>query len=161
MHKFSRHYQESILIQSSPDDLFSFVDNHKNFSSHMNKKSWMMGGGRMQTETDAGHGQSVGSHIRMQGKAFGLDIFLDEVITKHEVPKYKEWETVSEPKLVVIGEYRMGFTIEEQANQSSLKVYIDYDLPRHNTWLGFFFGNLYAKWCVHQMVTGVSSNWQQ
>lgn len=39
------------------------------------------GGGKMETWVDKGKGQKVGSHIKMSGKVFGINLFLDEVIT--------------------------------------------------------------------------------
>ena len=46
----------------------------------MSKPSWKMGGGRMMVDVDAGRGQVVGSHIRLNGHAFGFPLGLDEVV---------------------------------------------------------------------------------
>lgn len=70
-----------------------------------------MGGGRMETMVDEGRGQKIGSHIRLSGKAFGISVALDEVVTRYEPPRFKTWETVGTPKLLVIGHYRMGIEI--------------------------------------------------
>lgn len=158
--KFSRHYQESAFIKASPEKVFSFADDHRNFSSHMNKSSWMMGGGKMKTEVDQGKGQKVGSHIKMGGKAFGLDLYLDEVITSHNFPTQKEWQTVGKVNLLVIDHYILGFEIKPQGNGSLLRVYIDYDLPKSaKTYvLGLLFSKMYAKWCVRQMLYRVKNH---
>lgn len=159
MVKLPHHYTESLIVSVSPQNLFAFVDNHANLSSHMGQSSLMMGGGNMVTEIDKGMGQKVGSHIRLKGKAFGLNIYLDEVVTQHEPPKLKSWETVSYPKLYVIGNYRMGFEITPQEKISRLVVFIDYELPRGAArLLGFLFGYMYAKWCVKQMIKSVRKN---
>ncbi len=152
-----RHYEESIVVDSSPEELFVFVDNHKQFSSHMGKSSWMMGGGHMETTVDAGNGQKAGSHICMSGTAFGMKLFLDEVVTQYEPPYKKAWETVGSPELIVIGHYGMGFEIKPQNTGSTLRIFIDYELPTKNVWLGILFGDIFAKWCVHQMVEGARS----
>ena len=149
-----KHYEESIVVDSSPEELFAFVDNHQQFSSHMNKSSWMMGGGHMETTVDAGNGQKVGSHIRMSGTAFGMKLFLDEVVIQYEPPYKKTWKTVGSPELIVIGHYGMGLEIKPQNLGSSLRVFIDYELPAQNAWLGILFGDIFAKWCVHQMIEG-------
>jgi len=113
----------------------------------------------MVTEIDNDLGQKVGSHIQLKGKAFGLNIYLDEVVTQHEPPKLKSWETVAYPKLYVIGNYRMGFEITPQEKGSRLVVFIDYELPRGAArLLGFLFGYMYAQWCVKQMITSVRKN---
>lgn len=156
MNKTLRHYEESVLIPASPHDLFNYVDDHKNFSSHMSKASPMLGGGKMEVSVDEGDGRKVGSHIRLKGTAFGIKLSLDEVVTRYEPPLLKTWETVGIPKLLVIGQYRMGVEIKPQNTNSLLRVFIDYDLPTANTWLGQLFSGFYAKWCVRQMLKGAS-----
>ncbi len=147
-----RHYEESVPIQAAPKTLFAFVDNHSHLSSHMGRSSWMMGGGRMKTETDEGRGRTVGSHIRMSGNVLGIKLFLDEVIIQREPPRLKVWETIGTPRLLVIGQYRMGLEISDENGISRLRVFIDYGLPAKNAWLGKLFGGVYAKWCVRQML---------
>jgi hypothetical protein len=68
-------------------------------------------------------------------------------------PRHKAWETVGNPTLLVIGNYRLGFDIASRGNSSDLRVFIDYDLPPSPKlrWLGNLLGPIYAKWCVGQM----------
>jgi len=149
---YERHYEDSALIPAGAAEVFAFIDDHTRIMSHMNKPSLMMGGGRGDISFDAGHGQEVGSHIRMSGKAFGITVFVDEVITRYEPPRIKIWETVGTPKLLVIGHYRMKVEIEPRADGSLLRLSIDYNLPTKNVWLGNLFGGYYAKWCVQQVI---------
>ena len=162
MSKESRHYEDSAFVAAPAEEVFSYVDNHANFSSHMNKSSWMMGGGKMETQVDEGKGQKVGSHIQMSGEVFGIEVSLDEVITEHEPPKRKAWKTVGTPKLIVIGEYQMGLEIEPEDANSNLTVSIDYSLPdsQKTRWIGQLFGGIYAKWCVGQMVNGTKNHFE-
>ena len=148
----SRHYGNSKLINATVAEVFAYIDDHAHLSSHMNKPSWMMGGGRMNTSVDEGNGQRVGSHIRMNGKVLGIKLFLDEVVTRREPPLLKIWETIGKLRLLIIGHYRMGIELEPQASNSLLHVFIDYDLPLTNAWLGQLFGGFYAKWCVQRML---------
>lgn len=152
---FSKHYHEDGLVSSSPEKVFAYLDDHIRLSSHMTRSSWVMGGGRMETTIDEGGGQKVGSHIRLSGKAFGMSIALDEVVTRHEAPRFKIWETVGTPRLLVIGHYRLGIEVTPHNDISNLHVFIDYNLPDTNAWLGYLFGKAYAKWCVRQMLYGV------
>lgn len=156
MENFSRHYEDDAFIPAPAETVFAFADNHENFSSHMTKSSWMMGGGKMETHVDEGRGQKIGSHIKMSGKAFGISLYLDEVITKYEPPYCKEWQTVGDLSLLVIDHYRLGFEITPENNGSRLRVYIDYNLPKslRTRLLGYPFGGMYAKWCVNQMLGG-------
>lgn len=157
------HYENIVEVSASPAEIFSYADNFANFSSHMNKSSWMMAGSKMATETDEGNGQRVGSHIRMNGNILGINVHLDEVITLHESPLRKAWETVGDLNLLVVDHYKLGFEIEEVIDKSKLRVYIDYNLPQtyKTRLLGYLFGSMYAKWCVNQMVNGVSSHFNK
>jgi hypothetical protein len=152
-----RRYEESVLINADTRDVFAYADDPSRFSSHMSESSWMMGGGRMDVETDDGHGQRVGSHIRLSGNAFGISLFLDEVVTQYEPPNRKTWQTVGTPKLLVIGHYQMGLEINAEDSKSRLRVFIDYELPLswRTRWLGYLFGRSYARWCVRQMLRDV------
>ena len=71
-----------------------------------------------------------------------------------EPPMRKSWETVGEPRLLVIGPYRMRFDLRPEGTSSQLRVAIDYDFPANgiSRLLGRLFGRSYAKWCTRQMV---------
>lgn len=157
------HYDDNILVLASPAQVFDYADDHTNFSSHMNKSSWMMGGGKMEIETDDGKGQKVGSHIKMKGKVLGTNLFLDEVVTIHQPPEHKEWETVGDINLLVIGHYKLGFEIKPENENSRLRVFIDYEMPQswRTQWLGYLFGGMYARWCVGQMIDGVAEHFKK
>ena len=114
----------------------------------------------MKTHADEKEFQEVGSHLQMEGNVFGVKLFLDEVVTKHETPFRKEWQTVGDINLVVIGHYSLGFEIKPEENR--FKVYIDYELPKSlkTLWLGKLFGEFYVRWCVKQMINGVKENFR-
>jgi hypothetical protein len=151
---YERQYAESVTVDASAEDVFSFADDFTKLSSHMSQSSGMMMGGRMQTSFDDGRGQTVGSHVRMTGRMMGFDLFLEEVVTERVPPRHKAWATVGNPTLLVIGNYRLGFDIASKGTCSDLRIFIDYDLPSSPTlrWLGILLGPVYAKWCVGQMV---------
>ncbi len=150
--RYERRYSNKMLIDASSKELFDYIDEHKSLSSHMNKSSWMMAGRKMKTLIDEKYGKKIGSHIMMKGKIFGTPIFLDEIITKRIPPRLKEWETIGDPKLIVIGKYNMKVEIKSKKNKSLLKVSINYNLPEKNKWLGKILGKIYAKWCVNQII---------
>ncbi len=114
----------------------------------------------MDTSVDDGNGQKVGSHIKMDGKVLGIKLFLNEVVTHHDPPHIKTWETVGTPELLVVGHYIMGIEITPQQGTSLLRVFIDYDLPDNHPILGLLFGGIYAKWCVRQMLQGTATHFK-
>ena len=142
------------LVQSSINQVFAHLDDHTRLSSHMSERSWRTGGGRMETEIDEGRGQTVGSRIRLSGRVFGVELSVEEVVVERDPPRRKVWETTGAPKLLVIGQYRMGFELSAQGTGSMLRVFIDYALPERPParWLGPLFGRYYARWCTRQMV---------
>jgi hypothetical protein len=119
----------------------------------------MMAGSRMSVETDAGRGRAVGSTIRLHGRVLGMRLELEEAITEREPPLRKIWETIAEPRLLVIGSYRMGFDITPEMDGCTLRVFLDYARPRSglSRWLGTLFGGAYARWCTRRMVNEARS----
>ena len=114
----------------------------------------MMGGGRMTVELDEGRGQRVGSRIRLAGRAFGIELSVEEVVTEYRPPHSKTWETVGSPKLLVVERYRMGFELQPLGEQSQLRIFIEYELPRGRVtrWLGRLLGGAFARLCTRRMV---------
>jgi hypothetical protein len=88
----------------------------------------------------------------MGGVAFGLEVFVDEVVTEREPPHRKVWRTTGAPRLLVIDGYEMGFEITPEAIGSRLRVWIDYQPSARG--LGHWapqLGDLYANWCVERI----------
>ena len=109
----------------------------------------------MQIITDPERPRGVGSHIALRGRVFGLRLSVDEEVTRYEPPYLKEWETTQEPRLLVIGQYRMAFSTKGVRDGTELRVTIDYNRPASPLprLLGILFGRMYARWCTSQMVS--------
>jgi hypothetical protein len=150
------HHESKGFVQASVEQVFAHLDDHTRLTSHMNKSSWKMGGGRMETVLDEGQGQKLGSRIRLSGRVFGVQLAVEEIVKERKPPHRKVWETTGTPRLLVIGRYRMGFELAPQGSRSLLRVFIDYAWPARAParWLGHLFGRYYAKWCTKQMVEG-------
>jgi hypothetical protein len=142
------------MVAAPAEDVFELLDDHARLSSHMSRRSWKMGWGKMETVLDAGHGQAPGSRIILRGRVFGVWLYLEEIVTRREPPHLKMWETVGTPRLLVIGRYQLGFELTPGASGSHVRVFIDYDLPDRGfaARLGRWFGDWYARWCTGQMV---------
>ena len=147
------HQRHEVIVAADPAKLFAHLDDPHRLASHMEKPSLMMAGATMQVTLDALEGRAVGSVIRMAGRVLGIQLALDEVITEREPPSRKVWQTLGEPRLLVIGAYRMGFTIAPHERGSRLLVFLDYRRPARGLarGLGWLFGRAYAAWCTQKM----------
>lgn len=148
------HCETIGIIRASAGEVFALLDDHVRLSAHMSRRSWMMAGSRMDLELDASRGRAVGSRIRLSGQVLGIPLSVDEAVRERNPPTRKTWETTAPPRLLVIGDYRMGYEIASQGATSLLRVFIDYALPGTlpARWLGYLFGGFYAKWCTQRMV---------
>jgi len=150
---YARHEEISVEVVADHADLFDHLDDQERLAAHMNRPSAMMMGGRMFYEFDERGGRAAGAIIRMGGNFLWLKLLVEEVVTEHERPRRKTWETRGVPRLLVIGNYRMGFEIADGRGVSQLRVFIDYDLPASavGRMLGALFAPIYARWCVERM----------
>ncbi len=150
---YPRHHRSEVDVRAEAQVLFAHLDDHRRLAGHMEKPSLMMAGATMQVETDALKGQTVGSVIRITGRVLGVNLAVDEVVTERVAPLCKTWETRGEPRLLVIGSYRMGFTITAKGDRSCLVVFIDYQLPPRGFahWLALVCAATYAAWCTRRM----------
>lgn len=147
-------HESSGIVPAPVDRVFAHLDDHSRLASHMSRPSYMMGGGRMEIELDDGHGQRIGSRIHLAGRAFGIELSVEEIVTERVPPSRKVWETTVPPKLLVIGQYRMGFRLSPHGEHSNLQVFIEYDLPVQAParWIGLLLAGRYARWCTRRMV---------
>jgi len=156
------HAEYSGLVAIDAPALFDYLDDPTRLSAHMGRRSWRMGGGRMDLTLDAARGRAVGARIRLAGRAFGMALSLDEVVVERQPVATKAWETIDEPRLRVIGPYRMGFAILPAPTGATLRVFLDYALPSGwpDRWLGRLLAPAYARWCVRTMVADAIAHFQ-
>jgi hypothetical protein len=149
---FAQHAEARVVVDSAPPALFAHLDEGRRLGGHMERPSAMMLGGSMRYAFDAAQGQAVGSVISMTGNVLWLHLALDEIVTERAATR-KVWETRGDPRLLIVGAYRMGFEISPKGERSDLRVFIDFDPPQRGVSriLGLLFGGLYARWCVESM----------
>lgn len=157
--KYPLHHSSQVDIASDAPTLFALLDDHRRLAAHMSKPSAMMLWASMQLETDARRGQAVCSVIRMTGRVLGIRLAVEELVTEREAPRRKTWETIGEPRLVVIGAYRMGSDISPVMSGSRLVVFIDYRLPPRGLTrgLGRLLKRAYAAWCTRRMAADAAA----
>jgi hypothetical protein len=150
--KFSLHEETSIHVNTSPAILFEHLDDARRLGGHMETPSWRTLGSAMRYSFDQHEGREVGSVITLTGQIVGAPLYLEEVVRERLPPGRKSWETIGQPRLIVIGGYRMGFDIEPDASGSKLRIFIEYELGGLRPgWLARMLGRWYARWCVSQM----------
>ena len=159
---FPHHAESHARLGAAAGPVFAHLDDHARLSAHMSRRSWRMGWSRMKLHFDAQAGRAVGSRIRLEGRVLGMRLALEEVVIEHTPPARKVWATVGVPRILVIGSYRMGFTLVPvgdgvkggRADEVTLTVFIDYALPDRgiSLLLGRSFGHWYARWCTERMV---------
>ena len=69
----------------------------------MMNSSAMMAGSTMQFEFGEHRGKAVGSKIRLFGSILGIQLEVPEDVTDRDPLRRKQWETIDEPPLLVIG----------------------------------------------------------
>ncbi|MES2178509.1 MAG: SRPBCC family protein [Gemmatimonadota bacterium] len=152
--RYTRHEEYEGVLDASPTEAFAFLDDPAHLSLHMANRSWMMGGSRMEIVTDDARGQRIGSRLHLGGTVLGMHLGVDAVIVDYNPPRRKRWETVGEPKILVIGAYRMDLELRMVGEGTSLRIAIDYELPQNGfpRILGHVAGRFYARWCTRAMV---------
>jgi len=149
----TRHEEARCEVAASPTNVFEHIDQPQRLSAHMSRKSWRLAGMSMSIETDAKGGRAIGSHMWLHGAMPGVSLAVECVVVGRRAPKFKEWETVGTPRLLVIGPYRMAVRIDPHNARSTVTIAIDYAMPTEG-WqrlLAHALGRIYARWCVRQM----------
>ena len=156
---FPLHYQSAATLNVPLEVAFAYLDDFKKLSAHMEKPSATMMGSKMTITLDALGGRVVGSKVRMDGQILGMHLSLEEVVIERQPPFRKAWQTV-DAKLLVIGQYRLGFALSASGDGSLLCVFIDYDLPHDGLgrWLGKLLGKAYARWCTERMANDAAAH---
>lgn len=145
---FPLHDESRARLATTVAEAFAYLDDFRALSAHMEKRSAMMLGSSMRITTDELGGRAVGSKVRMHGRMLGIPLSLEEVVIEREPPRLKAWET-REVRLLVMGQYRLGFQLTAAGSGSVLRVYIDYEAPE---WpLGRALAGMYARWCTRRM----------
>lgn len=154
---YARHDETTGIVGASVAEVFAHLDDQRRLSAHMSQRSWKMGWGKMDVRLDEHGGKAVGSRIVLDGRVFGIRLYLEEAVTERNPPHRKRWQTIGEPHLLVIGSYTMGFDLSAADIGTRVTVVIDYELPSHGLpkILGRLFGRAYAEWCTRQMVQDV------
>jgi hypothetical protein len=150
-----------VLVEADAATLFAHLDDPRQLGAHMTRRSPMMAGGRMDYVLDERGGRGVGAVIGMHGRALGWHLAVEEVVDTYEPGFCKVWHTVGQPRLLVIGSYRMGFDELALGALTELRTFIQWSPVRGwyaplVTWLGA----RYARWCIASLARDAQSRFQ-
>lgn len=147
-------FERTVWLGAFPEYAFAWLDDQARLAGHMSQPSWRTGWSVMTFTFDERQGKTPGALITLQGRVFGLTLFVQEVVRDYNPPHRKVWETVGTPRLLVISGYRMGFELTPAKTGCRLCLFIDYALPSRgfSQWLGRWLGRYYACWCVNRMI---------
>ena len=148
-----RHAEAQCDVAADAGSVFDYIDQPERLSAHMARRSWWLAGSSMVIETDRDGGRAVGSRIHLAGRILGIELHVDGEILQRDLPRRKAWQTLGEPRLLVIGRYRMSVDIEPRDARCRVTIGIEHTLPksRPSRWLATLLGRYYAHWCVQQM----------
>ena len=145
---------KNIVIKSTPEKIFTQLDDFSKTGMHMSESSMMMMGSKLKLEQLSPNATGVGSTYRWYGKMMGMTMDFSEAVTKWQPYKFKEWETIGEAKIIIMSWYRMWFEIIPTENGTIAKISISYLLPKQWFYkiLSFFFAQWYCSWCLNNML---------
>jgi len=151
---FASHYEAQATVNAPADLLFEYLDDFEQLGAHMTRSSWMMAGSKMRYEFDDGKGRRLGARVRLLGSFLGLKLEIDERVIDREPARSKAWQTVENPRILILARYRMGFSLRPLSDGSRLTAFIDYALPEKGIGrlLGALAGGVYARWCVRNIL---------
>jgi uncharacterized membrane protein len=148
------HYEAQTTVNAPPDLVFEYLDDFEQLGTHMTRSSWMMAGSKMNYEFDDGRGRRLGSHVRLVGSLLGLKLEIDEQVIERVPAHSKTWQTVGNPRMFILAQYRMGFSLQALPRSCVVTAHIDYSLPTrgYRRLLGRLAGGVYARWCVRNVL---------
>jgi hypothetical protein len=84
----------------------------------------------------------------------GLKLEIDEQVIERVPAHSKTWQTVGNPRMFILAQYRMGFSLQALPRSCLVTAHIDYSLPTrgYRRLLGRLAGGVYARWCVRNVL---------
>jgi len=130
------------------------MDNISNTGMHMMKSSGMMMGSKLNLEELTPERSGTEKTYRWYGKVMGIKLDFTVKVTKWIAGKEKIWETIGQPKMIILHWYRMHLLLVPNSKGTLAELSIEYTLPTQVFyWLiSLLLAPIYAKWCVGNML---------
>ncbi|MEO8149142.1 MAG: SRPBCC family protein [Bacteroidia bacterium] len=155
-----KNLTKDIIIYSSPEKVFAYMDNIGNTGMHMTKSSMPMMGSKLELKQLSENEAGLNSKFRWTGKMMGFSMDFTVVVTKWIRDKEKVWETIGEAKMIILGWYQMRLVISPEGENTKAELSIAYTKPKDVFFkvIAFFLAPLYANWCLNNMLNDSKKN---
>lgn len=155
-----RHYEKTMEINGTSEEIFDFMDDIRNTGMHMTESSGAMMGGKLDLHWLTDHKTGLGTKYRWTGKTVGMKMDFTVEVTKWVEGKEKIWATTGEAKMIVIDWFEMYLIIapvKKGKSQTKLGIYY----TKHKSLLGFLLGKAYSKWCVKSILRDTKKHFKK
>jgi hypothetical protein len=147
----TKYYQQQMIINGLPDEVFTFMDDIRNTGKHMTDNSGAMAGSKLKIEWLSDNKTGLGTNYRWMGTVMGMKMDFTVEVSKWVEGKEKVWGTVGNAKMIVIDWFEMHLEMmPDNGVKSKAKLSIKY--TKHKGFLGFLLSKAYSKWCVKSML---------
>jgi hypothetical protein len=145
---------KSIIIHSSPENVFAYMDNLGNTGMHMMENSAMMMGSKLELKQLSENATGLHSKFHWFGKIMGFKMDFTVLVTKWIKDKEKIWETVGTAKMIILKWYQMRLVISPEGQNTKAELSIAYTMPDNIffRFISFFLAPWYANWCLKNML---------
>ena len=147
---------KNILIHSSPEKVFAYMDNIGNTGMHMTKSSMPMMGSKLELKQLSENTTGLNSKFRWTGKMMGFTMDFTVIVSKWIKDKEKVWETIGKAKMIILRWYQMRLVISSASGgqNTNAEISIAYTKPKNIffRFIAFFLAPLYANWCLNNML---------
>jgi hypothetical protein len=145
---------KNIIIHSTAEKVFVYMDNIANTGMHMTKNSKPMMGSRLELKQLSENTTGLNSKFRWFGKMMWFTMDFTVVVTKWIKDKEKVWETIGKAKMIIMSWYQMRLMISPDGQNTKAELSIAYTKPKNVFFkiIAFFLAPLYANWCLNNML---------
>ncbi len=146
---------KSILLKNTtPENVFIYIDQMGNTGAHMKKRSMAMMGSKLVLSQLSENAVGLNSKYNWKGRVLGFKMDFTVVTSKWESNKEKVWGTVGEAKMIILEWYQMQLLITKVGEDTLVDLSIKYTKPRKFFFrsIGFILAKPYAKWCLKNML---------
>jgi hypothetical protein len=156
---WTRSLEETAVVRAAATTVFAWLDEPRNTGFHMNRPSLAMLGGALRLERVSAQTRGVGATYRSWGRVLGLPIDFTTAVTQWVPGREKTWRTVGKPRLIVLGDFQMRFSLASRDGGTNVMMAIDYSLPTRGIGrlVGAVLAAPYARWCLRRMVRDARS----